>query len=140
MTERCAGPAVSWLLTQAKRNQRGHSPEDPIAWLGLLLRKTPTSFLTCMHAQSCPTLCDPDGLQPAKLLCPWDFPGKNSGAGCHFLFQEILSIQRLYPHLLCPMHWQADSLPLSHLGSPPYILPFIFLRVKVENDNIYLAI
>ena len=62
MTERCAGPAVSWLLTQAKRNQRGHSPEDPIAWLGLLLRKTPTSLLTCMHAQSCPTLCDPDGL------------------------------------------------------------------------------
>ena len=24
-------------------------------------------------------------LQPASLLCPWDFPGKNTGVGCHFL-------------------------------------------------------
>ena len=28
------------------------------------------------------------GLQPARLLCPWDFPGKNSGVGCHFLLQN----------------------------------------------------
>ena len=28
-------------------------------------------------------------LQPTRLLCPWDFPGKNSGAGCHFLLQGI---------------------------------------------------
>ena len=28
------------------------------------------------------------GLQPARLLCPWDFPGKNTGVGCHFLLQE----------------------------------------------------
>ena len=27
----------------------------------------------------------PHGLQPARLLCPWDFPGKNTGVGCHFL-------------------------------------------------------
>ena len=25
----------------------------------------------------------------ARLLCPWDFPGKNTGAGCHFLLQGI---------------------------------------------------
>ena len=24
---------------------------------------------------------------PARLLCPWDFPGKNPGVGCHFLLQ-----------------------------------------------------
>ena len=23
------------------------------------------------------------GLQPARLFCPWDFPGKNTGVGCH---------------------------------------------------------
>jgi len=23
------------------------------------------------------------GLYPARLLCPWDFPGKNTGVGCH---------------------------------------------------------
>ena len=27
----------------------------------------------------------PHGLQPASLLCPWDFPGKNTTVGCHFL-------------------------------------------------------
>ena len=31
------------------------------------------------------------GLQPAKFLCPWDFPGKNTGVGCHFLLQGIWS-------------------------------------------------
>ena len=24
-------------------------------------------------------------VQPARLLCPWNFPGKNTGVGCHFL-------------------------------------------------------
>ena len=54
------------------------------------------------------------GLSPARLLCPWNFPGKNTGVGCHFLLQGIFPTQRLNPHIL---HWQADSLPLSHQGS-----------------------
>ena len=29
----------------------------------------------------------PHGLQPIRLLCPWDFPGKSTGVGCHFLLQ-----------------------------------------------------
>ena len=33
------------------------------------------------------------GLQSARLLCPWDFPGKNSGVGCHFLLQGIFPTQ-----------------------------------------------
>ena len=32
------------------------------------------------------TLCDP-GLQPARLLCPWDSAGKSPGVGCHSLLQ-----------------------------------------------------
>ena len=35
--------------------------------------------------------------------------------GCHFLFQGIFSTQGANLRLL---HWQADSLPLSHVGSP----------------------
>ena len=31
----------------------------------------------------------PNVLQPARLLCPWDSPGKNTGVGCHALLQEI---------------------------------------------------
>ena len=29
----------------------------------------------------------PEGLQPTRLLRPWDSPGKNTGVGCHFLLQ-----------------------------------------------------
>ena len=28
---------------------------------------------------------------PATLLCPWDFPGKNTGVGCHFLLQADMA-------------------------------------------------
>ena len=27
----------------------------------------------------------PHGMQPIRLLCPWDFPGKSTGVGCHCL-------------------------------------------------------
>ena len=29
----------------------------------------------------------PQGLYPARLLCPWDSPGKSTGVGYHFLLQ-----------------------------------------------------
>ena len=54
------------------------------------------------------------GLWPARLLCPGDFPGKDTGVGCHFLLQGIFPTQGSNLHLL---HWWADSLPLSHVGS-----------------------
>ena len=31
----------------------------------------------------------PHGLQPTRLLCPWDFPGKSAGVGCHCLLQFL---------------------------------------------------
>ena len=37
--------------------------------------------------QSCLTLCD---LKSARLLCPWDSSGRNTGVDCHFLFQGNL--------------------------------------------------
>ena len=30
----------------------------------------------------------PHGLQPTRLLRPWDFPGKSTGVGCHCLLQK----------------------------------------------------
>ena len=41
-------------------------------------------IMICVLSQSCPTL-QLHGLQLARLLCPWNFPGTNTGAGCHFL-------------------------------------------------------
>ena len=48
-------------------------------------------------------------------LCSWDFPGKNTGVGCHFLLQGIFLTQG--PNT-CLLHWQTDSSPPSHQGSP----------------------
>ena len=77
----------------------------------------------CVYAQSCPTL-QPHGLQPTRLLSPWDFPGKNTGVDCHFLLQESFPTQGLNLSLL-----QVDSLPLHHLGSP-YIYIYTFFSVS----------
>ena len=65
----------------------------------------------------------PHGLQAARLLCSRDCPGKNTGVHCHFLLQGLFPTQGSNQHLLCLLllcllHGQADSLPLSHLGSP----------------------
>ena len=50
-----------------------------------------TLLLVHVHAkllQLCPNLCD-----PARLLCPWDSPGKNTRVDCHILFQRVFPTQ-----------------------------------------------
>ena len=72
----------------------------------------------CLVYKSCVTLLQPHRLYSAGLLCPCDFPGKNTGVGCHFLLQGIFPTQVLNPCLLQLLHWQVNSLPpgsdLSH--------------------------
>ena len=41
---------------------------------------------------------------------------------CHFLLQDIFPTQGLNSSLQCLLHWQANSSPLSHLGSPAHLL------------------
>ena len=67
------------------------------------------------HAYTHFTSLWPQGLEPTRLLCPWDSPGKNTGVGCHFFLQENLPTQGLNPGLL---HLQADSLPTESPGKP----------------------
>ena len=68
-------------------------------------------------AQSCLTLL-PHGLQPARLLCPWHFQGKNTGVSCHFLLQGIFQTQGLNPGLWC---CRQILYCLSQQGSPLYM-------------------
>ena len=49
-------------------------------------------------AQSCPTLCNPWPVA-MRLLCPWDFSGKNSGVGCHALLRGMFPTQGSKPGL-----------------------------------------
>ena len=83
----------------------------------------------------CLTLCDPAG-----LLCPWDFPGKNTGVGCHVLLQGIFLTQVSNPHLLGLLRGQASSLPPCHPGNPKNIDAFINLYkcCALKNRNTYL--
>ena len=88
--------------------------------IGIIKVKKPKNVLyrflycCCSVAKLCLTLWS-HRLKPAKLLCPWNVPGKNTGVGCHFVLQEIFPTQGSNAGLL---HWQVDSLLLSHLGSP----------------------
>ena len=43
----------------------------------------------CLITKWCSTLLLSHGLLSARLLCPRDFPDKNTGMGCHFLFQTM---------------------------------------------------
>ena len=42
------------------------------------------------------------GWKPARLLCPWDSPGKNTGGGCHTLLQGISVTRGSNPSLVSP--------------------------------------
>ena len=36
----------------------------------------------------------PHGLQPTRLLRPWDFPGKSTGVGCHSFSSKLLPMYK----------------------------------------------
>ena len=61
-----------------------------------------TSGCCYLVTKSCPTLLLFHGLLLTRLICPWYFPGKNTGEGCHFLPQGIFLTQDLNP---CLLHW-----------------------------------
>ena len=89
---------------------------------------SPNTF-TSLPTKTCACSVMSNSLQPhrlllARLLCPWDSPDKNTGAACHFLLKGIFPTQKLNLSLLWLMHYQVDSLPLSHLGSLWTVLLF----------------
>ena len=47
----------------------------------------------------------PYGLQPTRLLCPWDSPGKNTGVGCDALLQGIFPTRIKLASLMFPVHF-----------------------------------
>ena len=73
--------------------------------------------------KSCPTLVTPF-TAAARLLCPWDSPGKNTGLG-YFLLQGIFSTQGLNPSLL---HCRQILYQLSCEGSPIYVWTITYIQ------------
>ena len=60
-----------------------------------VLGESAYSAHACSAASAVPDSLRPHGLYPARLLCPWDSPGKNTGGGCHVLLQGIFPTQGL---------------------------------------------
>ena len=81
----------------------------------LLYNKSSQLVCYCLVTKLCTTPLQSHGLKLTRLLCPWDFPGKNTRVGCHTPLQGIFPTQGSN---LCLLHWQADSSLLSHQGSP----------------------
>ena len=92
-----------------------------------LLNHTPTkyNFLTrvycvfvCVSCSVVSKSLQPHGLQPTRLLCPWDSPGKSTGVGNHSLLQGTFLTQESNPSL---PHCRQILYHLSHQGSPYFV-------------------
>ena len=81
-------------------------------WEGILLWEC-----YCLLTKSCLTLCDSMECSLPRFLYPWDFPGKNTGVGCHFLLQGIFPTYRLNPVLLGSIVGRLFTTDLP--GKPP---------------------
>ena len=120
------GTSMSWLFssyllwsplcTLSSRHIRTHCWGLPISLLTLsrlfwgqllqfLHKYMLTKCLLNLWSISCSVVFDSlrhHGLQSARLLCPWNSPGKNTVVGSHSLLQGIFLTQGSNPGLL---HW-----------------------------------
>ena len=76
---------------QCTPQRKPATPQSPSSPLGVEL---PLVLVT----QSCPTL-QPCGLQPTRLLHPWDFPGKSTAVGCYCLLLGCMGQTQMPSHL-----------------------------------------
>ena len=64
----------------------------------------------------------PYGLEPARLLCPWDSPGKNTGVRSYSLLQKIFPTQQLNPS---PLHCRQILYRLEPSGTEDHVKNYI---------------
>ena len=77
------------------------------------------------------------GLKPARLLCPWDSPGKNPEVGCHALLQGIFPTQET--NLTLP-HCRQILYNLSYPGLSFYNSLSRNQNCYLKNNNVHLFI
>ena len=81
--------AVKWALESITMNKASRGDRIPAELFQIL--KDDAMKVQVFTTQSCLILCDP--MNPIRLLCPWNAPGKNTGADCHALLQWIVPTQ-----------------------------------------------
>ena len=100
----------------------------------------------------------PHGLQPTRLLCLWDFPGKSTGVGCYCLLRQSLSHVQIFVTPWTAAHQASLSItksrnllklmsiesvmPSNHLTlcHPLLLLPSIFPSIRVFSSESVLRI
>ena len=93
------------------------TPKHVLAEFYHLDTSTYALVYACMHAQLCPTLCNPWTVAHQASLS-MGFPRQEYWSGLHFLLQKVFRIHGSNPSVLCLLHWQAGSLPLAPHGKP----------------------
>ena len=115
-------------------------PRSSPCLLGLLLADSLPLLPPCLSsilkvrvlvAQSWPALLGPHGLQPVRLLCSRDSPGRNTGVGSHSLRQWIFPIQGSNS---CLLHCKQILYYLSHQGI--HYRPIQWKKFFKENKEI----
>ena len=114
----------SWTL---RHQPEHHCPCQPLCRVSQPLTNV-TLCMCCMCSVlscfSCVRLFVTPWTVPARLLCPWHSPGKNTAVSYHALIQGILPTQGSNPSFLCLLHWQMGSLSLLPPGKPYFIYRF----------------
>ena len=88
-----------------------------------------TNMKVCVSHSVSSSSLQPHGLQPARLLHPWNSPGNKPGVDSHSLLQRIFLTQELNPGLL---HCRHILYHLSHQGYITQILGLSSFQEYVE--------
>ena len=80
----------------------------------------------------------PYGLEPAKLLCPWDSPGKNTRVGSHSLLQGIFLIKEDLPNQTQVSYIAGRFFP-TEPGGKPQLIPIFSLMLWAPGNGDWIC-
>ena len=115
-----AGQGLSKAVYHSGVNSSAGRPRESEAVCTMCLARA-------QHVLSCSVMSSslqPPGLQPTRLFCPWDYPSKNIGIGCHFLLQGIFLTHGSNLHLLCLLTMAGGFFTTEPPGKPCEILRY----------------
>ena len=115
----------------------------PLAWMVFA-----QTFVICMVCslkvsrkvsvtQLCLTLCDSMNCSPSGSSDSWNSPGKNTGMGCHFLYQGLCQISTFQTGLFCISYLNAASSSLLPISAD---LPHSFFTLHLPVINISIIV
>ena len=76
----------------------------------------------------------PHGLQPTRLLYPWDFPGKSTGVGCHcLLWRKVVKIGQTY---FASRTWGLiEQQVVSYILSNRTVTCFLISNIRINTNS-----